>query len=181
MKKFLNITLAIAMILTMGSVTAFAATTHIGPDPGSSSGDVYGVYEAGSGIDTIYSVDVEWESLEFTYTPASAGTWDPATHTYTGGSALAGWSSTTNKITVTNHSNTAVVVGFKYNPTENIYITGSFSGTGITSNSANLPSAVGLATNDATLTVTAELTLTGTLSSSNTQLKKLGYVRVTIT
>ena len=45
--------------------------------------------------------------MDFTYTAASQGTWNPATHAYDGATA-GGWSDNTPAITVTNHSNVAV-------------------------------------------------------------------------
>ena len=45
--------------------------------------------------------------MDFTYTGASQGTWNPATHAYEGATE-GGWSDNTPAITVTNHSNVAV-------------------------------------------------------------------------
>ena len=72
--------------------------------------DVTGEF-VGTDVATVYSVDITWGSLEFTYTEASKGVWNPETLKYEGAVA-GGWTCATNadKITVTNHSNAAVSV-----------------------------------------------------------------------
>ena len=112
MKKLTALFLAIMLVAAM-STTAFAAS--ITTAGGSNSANVTGSYVAGSAGDTVYSVDVAWGSMAFTYTGASTGTWQPSTHTYSSATA-AGWSCAdgANKITVTNHSNDSVAASFKY-------------------------------------------------------------------
>ena len=89
------------MIIVMAT-SSFAAT---GVDNGGSeTGDVNVIIDK-ENVDIVYSVDIVWESLEFTYSLGN-GTWDPETHTVTGGSA--DWNNSEAKITVTNHSNAAV-------------------------------------------------------------------------
>lgn len=72
------------------------------------SSDVKGTYISGSFSSNIYSIDIEWSSLAFTYCGASAQVWDPETHSYTGVNRPAGWQTSDAKITVTNHSNASV-------------------------------------------------------------------------
>jgi len=187
MKKFLTITLAIAMILTMGSISVFAATTNIDEVPGSDSADVKATYEAGSTASTVYSVDIEWGSLEFTYTAEKQGEWDPATHTYDG-LEYAKWSTETgdNIIKVSNHSNTSVGVQAKYTK-DSAYtgISGKFSAIGAsgintdTLTAIPLVSAVGKPANDPN-SVSISLSLTGDLDSSVTTATKIGTVTITI-
>lgn len=179
MKKFLTFTLAIAMILTMGSIPAFAAT--IETKPGTDDHDVYGTYVAGSSGGNIYSVNVSWQALEFTYTGETVAGWNPGTHQYDS-TTPAAWTSTTNNITVTNHSNVYVIVTFGYASIGAFdgVITGSFSGPRIISNAVTLQSADGLATDDAKLSATATLTLDGDLDSGTTPSTKIGTVTVTI-
>lgn len=105
MKKIFALVLAVMMIATM-STTAFAAET-VTTDGGNATINVSGTYNAGDAADDVISVDVAWAGMEFTYNAASEGTWDPATHSYTG-STTAGWSTETATITVTNHSNVAI-------------------------------------------------------------------------
>lgn len=174
MKKVLAIVLTLA-VLSVASVTAFAASPIIAKG-GSDAFNVTGTYVAGSAAATHYSVDVTWGSMEFTYTDASAGTWNPETHEYDGAVA-AGWSCAqdANKITVTNHSNADVTVAFSYAPEAGNAIVGSFSEPELTLNSA-----VGTAVADAP-TDSTTLELTGALSSENTAGTKIGTVTVTLT
>ena len=112
MKKILSIVLAIAMIATLG-INAFAA--NVTTVPGSETGDVV-VKIDGTSADNlakVYSVDIEWDSLDFTYTFDSTdeNTWDPSTHTYTeANDGTTNWDKTTANIKVINHSNEAVGV-----------------------------------------------------------------------
>lgn len=57
--------------------------------------------------DRVYKVVVAWGELNFKYT---GGVWNPDTHVYdpATGAANAGWDKTSEKITVTNHSNWGV-------------------------------------------------------------------------
>ncbi len=109
MKKMISLLAAAALVCTM-STTAFAAD-QTGVNTGEYSNNVKGTYQAGGASDTVYSVDITWEDMSFTYT-AGQGTWDPENHSYTGGSE-ASWSGSKN-ITVTNHSNAAVKATAKF-------------------------------------------------------------------
>ena len=104
MKKTLSIILAIVLALSL-SVTAFAAETNEGSSPTDIT--VNGTFVSGTASDEKISVDIVWESMDFTYTGASQGTWNPVTHTYEGATE-GGWSDNTPAITVTNHSNAAI-------------------------------------------------------------------------
>jgi len=174
MKKLTALFLAIMLVAAM-STTAFAATP-ITTAGGSDSADVTGTYVAGSSGGTVYSVDVAWGSMAFTYTGASTGTWNPTTHTYDG-TTDAAWSCAegANKVTVTNHSNTAVTAALSYTPGESYSgITGSFD-----KSSLGLLTAVGTEVADAP-SASALLTLTGELASSVTEAATIGSVTVSI-
>lgn len=112
MKKTISILLVLVLALC-ASIPAFAADT-ITTGGGSATKDVKATYQPGD-TPTIYSVDITWGSMEFTYTDASKGTWDPNTHEYEGETEAA-WSceKDANKITVTNHSNTRIVAVLNY-------------------------------------------------------------------
>ena len=61
------------------------------------------------------SVDIAWAAMDFTYTGASQGTWNPVTHTYDGATE-GSWSDNTPAITVTNHSNVAINATLDFTP-----------------------------------------------------------------
>ena len=117
MKKILSIVLAIAMIFAL-STTAFAATTKTDEDLGAgatSTNAVDVIIDASStsNIEDVYSVDVAWDALDFTYSFSDDATneWDPETHTYGDANYTdANWDKTTANIVVTNHSNEPVDV-----------------------------------------------------------------------
>ena len=74
---------------------------------GSDSADVTGTYAEGTSSIPVYSVDIAWEGLSFTYNGGNEGTWNPDTHQYDG-STEPGWADDEGVITITNHSNVAV-------------------------------------------------------------------------
>lgn len=112
---------AAAMALSMAMSMAVSADTEQIPNqdtvkqPGQSSTiDVQAELKENPDRGNIYSVDLSWDSMVFTYTANVKYTWQPKTHTYyserTGGS----WDKSTSKITATNHSNAAVNVAFGF-------------------------------------------------------------------
>lgn len=109
MKKILSLILASTMTISL-SVTAFAAggITSGGTD----SSDVKGTYSSEATV-TVYSVDIAWEGLSFTYNGAFEGNWNPETHEYEDVTA-AGWAAGNGTITVTNHSNTDITATPSY-------------------------------------------------------------------
>ena len=80
MKKLFAALLAGAMLASM-SVTAFAATND-GITPTDITVNV--TYTPGAMADEKISVDIAWDAMNFTYTGASQGTWNPETHAYEG-------------------------------------------------------------------------------------------------
>lgn len=110
MKKMISLLAAAALVCTMGT-TAFAADQD-GVNTGSYSADVKGTYQAG-GSDAVYSVDIAWTDMSFTYTGAGEGTWNPETHQYEGGTE-ASWTDSNASVTVINHSNAAVKATASY-------------------------------------------------------------------
>lgn len=173
MKKIFAVILTLAL-LSMASVTAFA--DNIDTIGESGSAEVKGTYVAGGSAATVYSVDIAWGSMEFTYTDASVGTWNPDNHKYDGAEE-AKWSCAkgADEIKVTNHSNADVTVNFSYAP-ESAYngITGTFSnvtlhiGNAENTELSNAPSG------------SVTLGLKGALSSEKTASTKIGTVTVTL-
>lgn len=171
-KKLLSVLIAIAMVSSL-SVTAFAAT--VTEDGGESSADVKGTYVAGKTTPTVYSVDVAWGSMEFTYTDEYIGDWNPATHNYVN-PIPAAWSCDTdaNKVTVTNHSNTAITATFDYTQkSEYTSVTGAFSNTPL-----DIPSAVNTEVSAAP-NASSSLSLNGDLSKEASNIT-VGTVTVSI-
>ena len=108
MKKLVSLLAAAALTCAMGT-TAFAADQD-GVSTGDYTADVKGTYQAGA---VVYSVDIAWTDMNFTYTGAGEGTWNPETHQYSGSSEGA-WTASNDSITVTNHSNAAVKATASY-------------------------------------------------------------------
>ena len=171
MKKLLLIVLTIALVVPM-SIPALAA---VDTDGGKQDIDVNAKYVDSVNTPVVYSVDVAWGAMEFTYTVSGTRTWNAEKHEYdasTGGA----WAATGNEIAVTNHSNTGIKADFTYEKEAGFdAVTGSFS-----QGSFPLPSAEGKTTDDAALTGKTALTLDGTLASDKTDLTKVGTVTVTI-
>ena len=177
MKKLFCISLAITLMCAM-SVTAFAAAGDdtITSGTGSKDIDVNAKYVDGASTPNVYSVDVEWGAMEFTYSTGGQRDWDPDTHTYTD-NTTAGWSYTGNTVKVTNHSNQAVTAAFTFAKDAGITETigGSFGYSGALALAAGTEGSPETAAN-----VTATLTLTGVLSSTRTSFTKVGTVTVTL-
>ena len=155
------------------SVTAFAATND-----GTSGTDitVNGTYVPGTTGAEQISVDIVWDAMDFTYTGASQGTWNPATHAYDGATA-GGWSDNTPGITVKNHSNVAVnaTLGFKADVAG---VVGTFTEASGTENDSVLELATAVGTEAANApTATANFGISGAAIDAD---KTLGTITVTI-
>jgi hypothetical protein len=173
MKKTISILLVLVLALC-ASIPAFAADT-ITTGGGSATKDVKATYQPGD-TPTIYSVDITWGSMEFTYTDASKGTWDPETHQYKGATE-ATWSceNDANKITVTNHSNAGIKAVLGYTSGEGFSeINGNFS-----KDSYTLRSAEGTTRGNAP-SYDFYLTLSGSLNESALENTVIGTVTITI-
>ena len=103
MKKFITLAMTFIMIIVMAT-SSFAAT--VGAVDGSATETVDVIINKDD-VQTVYSVDIDWGTLDFTYNLGN-GRWDPTDHTVEGGSA--GWDIDSAKITVTNHSNAEVAI-----------------------------------------------------------------------
>lgn len=174
MKKALGIILAVTLCLGW-SVPVFASDP-ITTAGGNETADVQAKYVSGISSPIVYSVDVTWGAMEFTYTASGTKTWDPSSHTYTD-NTTGSWSANGNTVEVTNHSNAAVGVVFSYESLAAYSaITGSFDKTGTTRLAAGSENKPNEATN-----VTARLTLSGSISKSLTSFTKVGTITVTLT
>lgn len=166
MKKPAIALMALACTLAVSSA-AFAAV------PAPSTQEVTGQYHANTTVSTVYSVDVAWDSMAFTYTVDNEGTWNPNTHKVEGASKGV-WSGD-GDVKVTNHSNAKVNVAVTYAAEERFNsITGSFA-----NGTFELATAEGTAVDNAP-NATATLSLSGDLDKSISTSTKLGTATVTI-
>lgn len=174
MKKLIATALALTMTLSL-STTALAAGNVDGAVVGSQDPiDVTAKYNDGAKEPTVYSVDLTWEDMTFTYNESGTRTWDPDTHTYTD-TTSAGWDKITAAVTATNHSNTEVTVSFTYTPQGATGVNASMS-----KDSFKLAAGVVNKPNEAA-TDSSILTITGTPNNSVTaEGVTIGTITVTI-
>ena len=175
MKQIFTLALTFLLIFSLVTVTAFAADATITEAGKSATKAVKASYRSGAGGSTVYSVDITWGSMEFTYSEGPSPTWDPETHT-SGQGGTGGWSNSGNTVTVTNHSNTEVTATLAYASTEGFKgISGSFGN----KSTMNLATANGTTFENAPKD-TAELTLSGALDSTVKDSTQIGTITVTI-
>lgn len=168
-KRTMAIILSAIMMMTVGMTAAAAGKGD------SASHDVKANYVAGAEAETVYSVEIEFGDMNFTYTDQSEGTWNPETHAYENQAAPAWNYNSGNKITVKNHSNAAVTAGLTYTPVSAYSaITGSFD-----TSSLSLETAEGT-TYAAAPAAAAVLTLNGALTGDTAAGTTVGTVTVTI-
>lgn len=169
MKKRATLILALSLAMSL-NITAFADTVGTGDQ----NIDVEGKYQDNTTTPTVYSVDVTWGAMQFTYTESGAMTWNPADHTYSD-STSAGWTANGNTVTVTNHSNADVTASFSFDALADYdTVIGSFD---IASETLEAGVVGGYDTADE---VTANLTLSGTLAESVTEYTRIGTITVEI-
>ena len=111
MKKLISLSLAIILMLSF-SIPAFAAE-ETGVPEGSYNADVTGTYVEGTTGGTVFSVDISWSEMSFTYHARQEPVWDAENHTYSD-AKVAYWEGT-GTITVTNHSNAKISATPTYN------------------------------------------------------------------
>ena len=174
MKKLIATALALTMTLSL-STTALAAGNVDGAVVGPQEPiDVTAKYNDGAKEPTVYSVDLTWEDMTFTYNESGSRTWDPDTHTYTD-TTSAGWDKIAAAVTATNHSNTEVTVSFTYTPQGTTGVNASMS-----KDSFKLAAGVEHKPNEAA-TDSSILTITGTPNNSVTaEGVTIGTITVTI-
>ena len=119
-KKIIAATLALTLSMSMGNFV-YAAED--------SSADIKATYQAGKeNTDTVYSVDVKWGNLEYTYSSGVTKSWDPTTLKYQETSGTSSWTCQegADQITVTNNSNADITASLAYGKTDS-NITGTFT------------------------------------------------------
>lgn len=167
MKKIIAATLALTLSMSMGNFV-YAAEDE--------SADIKATYQAGKeNTDTVYSVDVKWGSLEYTYSSGVTKSWDPTTLKYKETSDTSSWTCQdgADQITVTNNSNADITASLAYAETGS-NITGTFTNSKIGLKSAEGTN-VGKSPSE-----TTTLSLKGALSDTTAVKKEIGKVTVTI-
>lgn len=166
-KKIIAATLALTLSMSMGNFV-YAAED--------SSADIKATYQAGKeNTDTVYSVDVKWGSLEYTYSSGVTKSWDPTTLKYKETSGTSSWTCQdgADQITVTNNSNADITASLAYAKTDS-NITGTF-----TNSKIGLKSAEGTSVGESP-SETTTLSLKGALSNTTAEKQEIGNVTVTI-
>lgn len=176
-----------ALVLTLAIPVLAVTTTPLSPPIGI---PVTATYQEIGNTDTVYSVDIIWGSMNFTY-QVQKGSWDPETHSYSTSSSGT-WADPvtgdnnlkSNQLKITNHSNAAVAFSIEYTPNDsysNISALFSFDGSkgdpSITDYS--LPTAVKKTQTDPSLTKTFDLSLSGPLPMDTTP-ASIGTITITL-
>lgn len=169
MKKLSILILSILLALSL-SVTAWAITVDDVTQP--TTIPVTATYEATSNGETVYSVDISWGSMAFTY-QAGGDIWNPKTHQYD--STDSGWiyDEGANQITIKNHSNIYLNCDLNFQSSLDS-VTGELSDYSLYIDNAERTSPTSPPTG------TATLTLNGTLSSNTGNATQIGTITVTI-
>lgn len=123
MKKIIS--LILALVLVLGLAVSASAEEHTftasgeytfehnadtdNEPPYTAIGDVT-VTITPPTVDPVYKVDVVWGDLDFEYSFGTAPSWDPESHTYSGGTNVGWQGATSGTVEVTNHSNAALKV-----------------------------------------------------------------------
>ena len=137
MKKAISMILALVLVLSM-STTVFAAE----------SGDIKVTYSQPD-PEKVTIVDLTWGSMEFNYSSGDTKVWNPETLQYDiipgeGDGAWTPKNENGDTVTVTNHSNTGLLVTVSYTPAAENGVTGN-----VENNSFLLATAEGTATDNA--------------------------------
>lgn len=174
MKKALAITLTAAMAMSAnGTILAEEITG------GSQNGvednveiSVYGTYGGSTTAEEVISVDVQWDTMKFTYAAVQQGAWDAESHTY-GEDRTGVWLNDTANITLKNHSNTAIEAALTFTNTA-AGVSGTFSADSVSLENAATAS---YQDPDHAPEETVSFTIGGDMSSSDTT---LGNILITL-
>lgn len=178
MKKKLAGFCAAALALSMTMTTAvFAEPVDNKNITGATSAEVKGTYTSAQEPEKIYSVDLSWAGMTFTYQEASKGTWDPKEHKYIN-AGTAEWSGQ-GTITVVNHSNAAIEVVPTYTQ-EAAYKTADMTFSAARLQVASADNAEGENGNGASKSDTITVTPTGSLPAGTNNVK-IGTITLSIT
>lgn len=181
--KFLSSLIVGAMAISMGSTIVVAKSVTVDVDGGSGNHDVSGTYHIDGQPAIVYSVEVQWGSMEFSYNAGNVTKiWNPKTHAYDTSNENARWEYTdgANKITLSNSSNADVSANVEASINESY---ANQVQVFVNKTQLTLPDASIGATTQTPGTKTtdsAEITLTGELDESMITNKAIGKVTVII-
>ena len=174
MKRAVSLILTSAAVLALGT-TAFAAEGSTVISQGNQEIDVEAKYESSVETPAVYSVDVSWGAMQFSYAASGTKDWNADSHTYTDNKE-AGWTAEGNTVRVTNHSNAQVTASFTFEALDAYPgLSGSFD-----KPSLIFPSAENKAVEAEELTAETVLGLEGALDGSVTEFTKIGTITVVI-
>lgn len=173
MKRIL-IALLAACCVSFGAVAASAAEGTLTDANKAQDIDVTVNYHDGTIAPEVYSVDIMWDEMSFTYNASGAIVWDSTTHQYVDNTTGA-WGKDSAKVEVTNHSNKAVEVDVKYTADGDTGVIAQVDNPSFT-----IDSAVGKAIDDAALTKVATIKVSGIPAERTAENLKIGTVTVEI-
>ena len=180
-KRLLCYTLAVLFAAFCPTTMFAAALEDIG---GALQKDVFAEKEALAEADTVYYVDVVWGDMEFEYNAGTVvKTWNPETHSYEEEivTAETAWScaSGSNKVTLTNHSNTSILATVTAEISEDYSeITATVDGESLELSDAS--EGATFTEPGAVSTGSATIKLSGKLTNENANKTEIGTVRITI-
>lgn len=168
MKKLVSLVLALVLVMAL-SITVFAAQSPLNSQgAGNYQIEVTGKYTEGGAADDMICVDISWGAMDFTYV-AGKKEWNPSTHEAV--DTEGGWTSTTNTVTVRNHSNVSVTATFAFAAANDV--------TGVTGSAGaiTLDAAAGNVVDEDSTTLTLSGKPTAGVSGTSA---KIGTLTVTI-
>lgn len=174
MKKYYAFFLVFVLLAQLGlSVPAADGFGTVGQG-GNEEIDVTAKYESSTVTPAVYSVDIQWTGMTFTYSQENTKIWNAANHSYET-TSVGSWDKTTATVTVTNHSNANVRVDVSYTAIDGTGIAGSLS------NATAVLNAGVEGNYEAADAITTTLTISGTPKDSVTaEGMKVGTIKVTI-
>ncbi len=176
---------AVSGALLVGTAAPAMAASPITSAGGTDTADVKASYVKDGSQGATYSVNVTWANMDkFEFTGKTGQTWNPTTHTYSGGTGDGSWSNDggSGTVTVVNHSDVKVNVDASYQA-ESGYsdINGIFALNGGSGSSSILESGVGCTPDNADQDVfTLTLSGDGSALTNVTNPAKVGTATVTI-
>ena len=163
----MSVVMAAALAMSL-SVTAAAA------GKGDQNIDVTAKYQDNSTQAEVYSVDVQWGTMQFTYVESGSMVWNPIDHSYTDNTKT-GWTASGNTVTVVNHSNAEVTATFSFEALEDYAgITGTFD---VPTKTLQAGEVGGF---DSADQVVSTLTIEGALADTVAEFTKIGAITVNI-